>query len=152
MSLSHHRPVSAMSRNETDLINKSRRDLDSGRIEDALEKLRSMCMARGATGILGLGRCFRRMDDNGDKKLSLEEFTKGLSDSGLEVDENEASEIFNQFDSDGSGTINMDEFLLGIRVSSVILKEILCIILNASLALHVRIAQKHCQAGVHEVG
>lgn len=65
---------------------------------------------------MGLGRCFRRIDDNGDKALSAEEFTKGLHDTGLDVDDDEALEIFNQFDSDGSGTINMTEFLLGIRV------------------------------------
>lgn len=43
---------------------------------------------------------------------------KGLADSGLEVSEDDAVEIFNKFDSDGSGTINMTEFLVGIRVSS----------------------------------
>lgn len=68
-------------------------------------------------GILGLGRCFRRIDDNGDKSLNLEEFTKGLADTGLVVSNAEAEEIFNQFDTDGSASINMTEFLLGIRVS-----------------------------------
>lgn len=70
----------------------------------------------GATGIMGLGRCFRRIDDNGDKNLSLEEFTKGLHDTGLKVSNEEAEEIFNKFDTDGSGNINMTEFLIGIRV------------------------------------
>lgn len=111
-----NRPVSAMSRHETDLMNKSRRALASGRVEDSVEKLRHLCLARGASGILGLGRCFRRIDDNGDKNLSVEEFTKGLSDTGLDVGDEEAQEIFNQFDTDGSGSINMTEFLLGIRV------------------------------------
>ena len=66
---------------------------------------------------MGLGRCFRRIDDNGDKTLDLEEFTKGLKDTGLEVTNEEAEEIFNKFDADGSGNINMTEFLVGVRVS-----------------------------------
>lgn len=111
------RPASAMSRHETDMINKSRRVLASGKVEDSVEKLRHLCLARGASGILGLGRCFRRIDDNGDKTLNLEEFIKGLHDTGLEVSEEEGQEIFNRFDADGSGGINMTEFLIGIRVS-----------------------------------
>lgn len=68
---------------------------------------------------MGLGRCFRRIDDNGDKNLSLEEFTKGLKDTGLTISNEEAQEIFNKFDTDGSGNINMTEFLVGIRVSGM---------------------------------
>lgn len=79
------RPVSAMSRNENDMKNKSRRALATGKVDDSVEKLRHLCLARGATGILGLGRCFRRIDDNGDKSLSLEEFIKGLHDTGLSL-------------------------------------------------------------------
>lgn len=45
-----NRPVSAMTRHETDLINKSRRALASGRVEDSVEKLRHLCLARGASG------------------------------------------------------------------------------------------------------
>lgn len=77
---------------------------------------RSHVKCKIISGILGLGRAFRRIDDNGDKSLNLEEFTKGMNDTGLDVGDEEAQEIFNQFDSDGSGTINMTEFLIGIRV------------------------------------
>lgn len=110
-----HRPVSAMSRQESEMINRSRRALSSGSLTDSIEKLRHMCLARGASGILGLGRCFRRMDDDGSKALNLEEFTKGLLDTGLDVTNEEASEMFNKFDTDGSGSINMTEFLIAIR-------------------------------------
>ncbi|KAL1400264.1 hypothetical protein pipiens_007579, partial [Culex pipiens pipiens] len=110
-----HRPVSAMSRQESEMINHSRRALSSGTLTDSIEKLRHMCLARGASGILGLGRCFRRMDDDGNKALNLEEFTKGLLDTGLDVTNEEASEMFNKFDTDGSGSLNMTEFLIAIR-------------------------------------
>lgn len=36
------------------------------------------------------------MDDDGNKALSLEEFTKGLADTGLEVSDEEAEEMFNR--------------------------------------------------------
>lgn len=45
-----------MTRHETDMINKSKRALASGELEDSVEKLRMMCLTRGANGIMGLGR------------------------------------------------------------------------------------------------
>jgi calcyphosin len=36
------------------------------------------------------------MDDDGNKALSLEEFTKGLEDTGLEVSNDEAKAIFDK--------------------------------------------------------
>ena len=62
-------------------------------------------------------RTFRIYDDDGNKKLNLEEFKKGLHDYGVTgVSAAEIEELFNMFDTDNSGTINFDEFLVALRV------------------------------------
>lgn len=78
------------------------------------------------------------MDDDGSKALNEEEFISGIRDTGLDVTEEEIKQMFQtwvtgvksgpdknlifvdtlfRFDEDGSGSINMTEFLLKLRVS-----------------------------------
>lgn len=112
------RPQSAQSRQESEMAAKSLRELQSlGNSSDPVQRLRLLCLSRGANGILGLGRLFRRMDDDGNKNLNKEEFTHGLREMGLEVTDEEIGEMFNKFDTDNSGSVNLDEFLVHIRVS-----------------------------------
>ncbi|XP_020291815.1 calcyphosin-like protein [Pseudomyrmex gracilis] len=107
------RPHSSTTRHEIDMINKAQRAIHT--TTDSIEKLRLLCLTRGANGILGLGRVFRRMDEDGNKKLNLEEFKQGLEESELELSEDEINNIFQKFDTDNDGNVSVDEFLVGLR-------------------------------------
>ncbi|GFT32677.1 crustacean calcium-binding protein 23 [Nephila pilipes] len=110
-----YRPMSAQTRNENLMRASATRRL--ARATDPVEKLRLLCLQRGSSGILGLGRVFRRMDDNENGVLSFEEFQKGLHDSGMDrsMDGFEIEELFQTFDKDNSGSISYEEFLRAVR-------------------------------------
>lgn len=80
-----------------------------------IEKLRHQCLQRGAHGIKGFGRTFRIMDDNADRKLNKEEFEKGMSDYGVTLSRAEVDGLFKELDTDGSGSIDFNEFLKALR-------------------------------------
>lgn len=65
------------------------------------------------------------MDDDGSKALCFEEFHKGIVETGLKCTEDEAKDMFQQFDKDGGGTVNIDEFLMAIRVSIYLFPQVL---------------------------
>lgn len=83
--------------------------------EDPIEILRAKCLARGANGIRGLSRLFKIMDDNKNRKLELEEFSKGVREYGFNYSKEEMKELFYAFDKDHSGTLDFDEFLEKLR-------------------------------------
>ncbi|XP_013792301.1 calcyphosin-like protein [Limulus polyphemus] len=55
------------------------------------------------------------MDDTCDRKLDLDEFSKGLHDYGISLDNSEIHNLFSEMDKDDSGNLNFDEFLKALR-------------------------------------
>ncbi|XP_063989371.1 calcyphosin-like protein isoform X1 [Diachasmimorpha longicaudata] len=108
-----HRPVSATTRQEAEMVNWAQRAIHGA--ADAIEKLRLLCLSRGANGILGLARVFRRMDEDGNKQLSKEELIEGLGEMGFELNEGEIDEIMSKLDVDGNGSIDLTEFITAVR-------------------------------------
>jgi Ca2+-binding EF-hand superfamily protein len=83
---------------------------------EILSSVRERIAARGAKTIAGLGRTFRALDSyDGNKKVDAQEFAVGLAENGIELTREEAQTLFQYFDTDGDGTVNFDEFLVGIR-------------------------------------
>lgn len=80
-----------------------------------MEIFRKKLAARGARGIMGLGRQFKIADDDGSKSLCVEEFQKACHDFRIGITPAQAATLFKVFDRDGSGSINYDEFLRGAR-------------------------------------
>lgn len=79
-------------------------------------KLRNACMQRGASGIIGIGRCFRNSDDSGNKLIDIDEFRKAVHDFGLNFSKADVDTMFKAFDKDSSGSIDFNEFLEKLRV------------------------------------
>ena len=73
--------------------------------------MRERIKARGARGILNLGKSFKIMDDDGSGYLDNEEFAKAMKSYRISNDRLELEAIFTAFDPDGNGEIIYDEFL-----------------------------------------
>ena len=80
-----------------------------------LEKVKASLNARGVRTIRGMGRSFKIMDDNGDRKIDKQEFYWGLKDLGAEISKREAGLLLDHLDLNKDGVVSYDEFLYGIR-------------------------------------
>ncbi|XP_065178101.1 calcyphosin-like protein [Sycon ciliatum] len=106
--------MASTERHEKDMVQRAKSELSKGGASP-LTTLRNKCLTRGASGIKGLARLFRIMDDDGNKQIDFTEFKTGIVQYGLTFDETEMREVFEKCDRDHSGTLNFDEFLRGLR-------------------------------------
>ncbi|CAH1105583.1 unnamed protein product [Psylliodes chrysocephalus] len=111
-----NRSESPTSRQESEMVTKNLKELHAaGNVGDPIERIRLLCLSKGASGILHLGRTLRLMDNHGSRNLSRTEFLSGLKQVGLDLSEDETKEVFHKFDTNGDASVNIDEFLINIR-------------------------------------
>lgn len=88
---------------------------DDPRCAAALAKVRETLRRQGMHGIHGLARVFRRMNENGDEGLTVDELTSGFKEVGCNLSEEEVLDVFNAFDTNANGKISFEEFLAATR-------------------------------------
>ena len=84
------------------------------KIEDLISHLRNNLVQRGPRGLMSIRRTFMLNDENGDKKISFNEFEKMFKRYRFNLSQVEINNLFNYFDKDGSGFIDYGEFVNGI--------------------------------------
>jgi Ca2+-binding EF-hand superfamily protein len=62
-----------------------------------------------------MGRAFRIVDDDGNRKLDKQEFYWGIKDLGVTISKRESEILIECLDTDKDGLVNYDEFLVGVR-------------------------------------
>jgi len=80
-----------------------------------LDKLRAFCLSQGYSGILSLGKLFRRLDKDRSWTLSREELEAGVKQFGLDLTDADIKQLFAQFEKDGKSGIDYEEFLEALR-------------------------------------
>jgi len=88
--------------------------------EQMVQEIKDKLKSRGAMMIRGIGRVFRILDDNRNRQIDANEMMWGLKDFDIHLNEEQVKALISEFDRDGSGTVNFDEFLRALRVSTQI--------------------------------
>ena len=81
-----------------------------------MDKIRAAFYAKGYSTIRSLGTAFKHFDQGvDDRKLTREELADGLRSFNIELQKSELEAIFTLLDTNKDGSVNFDEFLIGIR-------------------------------------
>jgi len=89
--------------------------VNAARVAELNDNLRRQIFERGGSGLHAITRAFRLADNNGNKHLDREEFTEALNYAGLFLSSPDTTAIWNFYDRNRDGNVNLDEFLRGLR-------------------------------------
>lgn len=90
--------------------------LKTAGVAELIADFRAKVLERGgAAGIHSLGRIFRLMDADDNRRLSPDELQMGLEHYGLYMERPQIDALMGALDKDKSGNLRVDEFLLAIR-------------------------------------
>ena len=70
---------------------------------------------RGISTIASFGRAFKNFDNDGNRRVTQDEFLWGLKDYQVDLTKEEVEQLFNHLDTNHDGVLNFDEFLVGMR-------------------------------------
>ena len=90
-------------------------DSSTSNVNELLQKLKQKLAGRGARGIVGMGKQFRIMDDNNNRSLDMDEFTKAVNECRLGFGAAEIDVLFAAFDRNRDGSVDYDEFIRVLR-------------------------------------
>ncbi|KDO27328.1 hypothetical protein SPRG_07575 [Saprolegnia parasitica CBS 223.65] len=82
-------------------------------VQPILSRLKEHLKLRPSNGYISLHRAFRRMDTDGNGHLSMLAFKRALAN--FEISEVDARILFHYFDVDHSGSVEVTEFITGLR-------------------------------------
>jgi hypothetical protein len=66
-------------------------ELNKFTIEDLIKEIKAKILERSASGIRGIAKIFKAMDENGNKLLDVDDFRWGLKDYGITITKEEAA-------------------------------------------------------------
>jgi len=84
-------------------------------INDLIREVKAKILERSSSGIKGISRIFRAMDDNGNGQLDVDDFRWGFIDYGFNLSKEDAQQLLDHFDRDKNGTVSFNEFLRAIK-------------------------------------
>lgn len=89
--------------------------MEYAKVNGLLERIRNRCLLQNVSGIKSLSVIFRMMDTDYNKRISYQEFCKGLNMFGIEMLRDDTKVLFEAFDKNKDNQIDFLELVTKLR-------------------------------------